>query len=111
MKCYRDAYSHVEKRLSEEAVRLKVDCVVAGNKSENEANNFLRGLVFSMKDCVSQHIACAQDSANEHSSTVVEILRSVENVLHDVVSRSLVLDDGPLNTSRAFPSHDVFMLT
>lgn len=50
--CYRDACSHVRKRLKEKRVRSKAGGAAAANKAEDEMSHFLRGLVLSMNSCV-----------------------------------------------------------
>lgn len=104
---YRDACSHVAKRLNYEGVRLKASRDAAANKAEEEVSHFLCCLVFSMKDCVGKPIAHAWSSASKRSLMVVEILRSIQGELQDIVSGQSVLGDYLVNVGRAAPSYDV----
>lgn len=64
----------------------------------------------SMEDCVGQHIPHAQTSVNERSSMVVEIHRSVQGELQDIVPGQSFLGDGSLEVSRVPLFHDVLLL-
>lgn len=78
----------------------------AANKAEEEVNQFLRGLVLSMKDCSEPHLAHAQTSENNRSSMVAEILCKVESKLQNIVSGQSVLGNGFLDVGRGPPSRD-----
>lgn len=69
----------------------------AATKAKYEVYHFLRGLVFSLKDSMRKHIARARNPFKERRSTVVEILRSVENDLHDIVSGQSDLENSPFD--------------
>lgn len=100
---YRNACNHGAKRFNDEGIRFEAGRVAVANKVEPEVSHFQLGLIHSMKDCVGQQIARARTSANERSSTIVEILCSVQNELQNILFGHSVLNDGPLDVSRFIP--------
>lgn len=106
----RDAYNQVPKRLKNEMVRSEARSVAALNKAEDELKPFLRDSVLLMTDLAGQHFARVRVSVIELSSTVVEMFPSAEKELEDIVPNHSVLEDSPLNISRAILSPDVLLL-
>lgn len=74
----RDACNHIAKSLNDEGVRSEGGRPGAANNAEEEMIHFLCGRDFSMRDFVGKHIARAQASVTEYSSTVLRTLHSVE---------------------------------
>lgn len=106
---YQDTFNDIEKRLNDEVVRLEAG-FVAANRAKDASIYFLRGRVLSKKICVRTHIAQARASVNERSSTVVDILCSVENELRNIMSGQSGLGDGALNVGRLVLSLDLLLL-
>lgn len=98
------------KRLRDKRLRLGAGHVATANKAKSELRHFLRSLVLSIKNCVEKHIANALASENKRSSTVVEILCTMDSELHDIVSSQYVLGDGLLDTGSFKSSRDVLLL-
>lgn len=63
---YRDACYQVPKRFSDKVVLLEAGREAGTNKAEDVVSQFLRGLGFSTKQSVREHIAHLQASVNEH---------------------------------------------
>lgn len=84
---------------------------MALNKAQNEVSHFLRGLFFSIKNCVGKHIARAQASTKGFSSKVLKNLRSLEHNLYRITSSQSVLHDSPLDVCRVIPSRHVLLLS
>lgn len=81
--------------------------MASANRDEVEVSRFLRGLVLSIKDCVSKYIACVWDSVIECRSAVVKIPCSVEHEFYDTMSGHFILGDGLLDVSCVMPFLDV----
>lgn len=84
--------------------------MAGAHKAENVATHFPSGLVFSMKHCAGQLIVRGLVSGNERSSTVVEIIYSVENDLHKISSVHFTHDDIPLDIIRNITSRNILLL-
>lgn len=110
MSRYRNACNYFAKRRFDEGPPSKAELAADVNKAKEEATRFLRGLVFSMTDCVRKHIGHPRASVNNRSSMVVEILRRVLDELRDIVFGEPVLCESPLDIGHVTPSCDVLML-
>lgn len=93
LSCYQNVFDHVAIRLSDEGARLKSGRVAATTTGEHEENRFSRRLVLSVVDWVGEHMACARDSIMKRILTTMELLHSVGDKVHDIVSDKSVLEN------------------
>lgn len=84
--------------------------VVPTIPAKDETNQFLRGHVLSMEDCVSKHFARALSSVHERSWTVWEIIRIVKIKFTDFVLGRSVSNNSNVKFTRAAPFLDVLLL-
>lgn len=80
---------------SSESSRLAV-----AKKAGDGVCPFLLGLTFSIKNCTGIYTADERDFGNEHISVRVYIFHTVENGLHDIISRQSVFHDDLLDVGR-----------
>lgn len=107
---YWDLCIQVAKGSRGEAVRLEVYLVTAASKILSEEIQFMHVLALPFYDIIGNPDARPRASSNDWYTADVEVLHSVENELHEILTRHSVIDDNPLDFGRAIPFRAVHLL-